>query len=347
MLNYERLSRIVKDTKPYRKTKKTKDNRDRYPLDWRKHGGKCFFVSQDANGDNEYHITYAHQYVEHAITKERHDEIIANKGWGARDRGNGVYTEWVTEWNTIGIVRKDNTLEFTTDRLHQGTRFFLTNMFGRYYSAIVSSVKHGGVIYREFEREGSDGWKDKVVIPLFKGQRINLETNRSVLDYEVHLPYVNKERSRAVMSEFKKELKVAEIFFKTMTGEVFTSELREVYDEVYEGKVKPNWRGSEAKEIIDDFAERHFKTDIYKAMYAVMMASGVWNAWNIGSGSPYYNKDSINPHGYFCSAKQKFYKALKLSNNVLDDKVYKANETYPSNAWGVKVLVDGNEVRAY
>lgn len=345
MLSYGKLSRIAKDTKPYRRTKKSRDTEDRYPLDWRKHGHKCFFIKQDANGDNEYHIAYSDTHIENLITKEKHEQVLAKGGWSTRDRGNGVYTEWVRRWNVIGIVRKDNTLEFTCESMHQGTRYFLGNMFGICSSEIVSSIKHGGVIYREYEGSYSDGYNYTMVIPLFKGQRINLETNRSVLDYEVHLPYVNRKRSKDMMKAYKQDFDVAEIFFKTMSSEVFSDEIKEVFDEVYPDN-KPDWRDNEASKTLHDYAMKQIKTDLYKGLYAVMMYAGSYNAWSIAMGSSYY-RVGYEPHQYFTSAKQKFAKMLKLDGDVFDNKVYKANETYPSNSWSSKIMIDGKEVSAY
>ena len=340
-LNYNRLTDIVKNNKPYRKTT------DRFPLSYRQHGYKCFFVKQDENGDTEYHIAYQWKYTEVEVTKAEYDDMSARQIWGIRDRGNGVYVKWVRDWDIIGVVHKDNTFELTTDRLHQGTRYFLSQMFNVYNSEVVSSIKHGGAIYREYEGNYTDGYTNLIVIPLFKGQKIDLTTNRSVVNYEVQLPYVNRQRSKEVMAEYKDNLNVAEMFFKSMTNEVFRSEMEEVYNEVYASlDEKPTWRNQEAGITMEDYAKAHTKTDMFKTIYAVMMYRGVLNSWSLGSGSPYY-QSSRTPIEYFKSARQHLIKRLKLENNVHDIKTYKANEAYPSNSWEVRILVDGNLVRAY
>jgi len=353
-LSYERLSRIVKDIKPYRKTKNSKDTRDRYPLDWRKHGYKCFFVEKDANGDNEYHVAYQHVYNQVETTKEEYDAIVAKQSWGARDQGGGVYTKYVRDWHVLGIVRKDNTFEFTTETMHQGDRMFLTSLTGVYHSEVVSSVKHGGTIYREYERDEEKStsydrwdtvWKDTIVIPLFKGQRINIETNRSVLNYEVRLPYVNRQRSKEVMAEYREPLQIAEMFFKAMTSEVFASEMQEVFKEVF-GDEEP-WASKEAVDRMLAYAETQIDKDLYKYMYALMLSNRVLNSWQIGQNNPYYKNYTHFPLTYFQSARTKFIKTIKLCNHVLDDKVYSANELYPSNTWAVRIFIDGERVRAY
>jgi len=356
-LQYARLAHIAKTNKPYRKST------DRFPLSYRQHSYKCFFVKQDENGDDEYHIAYHHRYREQSITKTQFDNEKVNNHL-VRDRGNGNYFMWVKDWDIVGVVRKDNTFEFTTNQIHQGTRQFLASMFNVYYSEVVSSIKHGGAIYREYERDEEktnakqanrvdNRWcptyyKDTKVIPLFKGQRIDLATNSSVINYEVHLPYVNRKRSKEVMVGYKDTLGVAELFFKTMTGDVFRSEMREVYDEVYaDMETKPSWRDNEAADKLMAYTKSQINNDMYKAMYATMMYSGSLNAWSIGTNNQYYNNDRYEPHQYFKYAKDKIIKQLKLENNVHDIKTFKANEAYPTNTWEVKVLVDGKQVRVY
>jgi len=339
-LNYERLTDIVKKNKPYRRTT------DRYPLSYRQHGYKCFFVKQDEAGNNEYHIAYQWRWTEEDSTKEEYEDGVAKNLYGYRDRGNGVYTKWVRDWGIIGIVRKDNTFEFTTDRLHQGTRYFLSSMFNVNKSDVTSSIKHGGAIYKEYTGDWRDGFTNTKVIPLFQGQRIDLATNNSTLNYEVQLPYVNRQRSKEAMAQYKDSLNVAELFFKTMTKEIFSSEMQEVFNEVYPDE-KPNWRDKDAADKLVAFIKSQIGTDLYKAMYATMMYKGTLNAWSIGAGNPYAISSRYDPFHYFKSAKTSFIKQLKLENKVHDIKTYGANEAYPSNSWEVKVFVDGKQVKVY
>lgn len=348
MLSYERLSNIVRDIKPYGKTKASIDTRDRYPFDWRKHSHKCFFVEKDAQGNDEYHIAYQQNYKRVEITEDEYKTIQASQdSWMANKNSEGVYTKSVRHWTILGIVRNDNTFEFTSDYMGQGDRMYLTSTLGVYRGEIVSSIKHGGTIYREYVGSYREGFKDTMVIPIFKGQRFNIDTNRSVIDYEVQLPYVNKQRNKGIMAKYKDELNFAETMFKTMTNEVFASEMQDVYNEVFPTDTKPSWPNGEAVQTVCEYANENLRDDLYRYMYALMLSSRVLNAWNIGTGNKYYTQYINEPHTYFQATKKKFIKGIKLLNNVLDNKVYKANEMYPSNTWAVKILVNGSEVKAY
>ena len=155
-LEYARLKEITETQKPYRKTP------NRYPLSYRNHTGKCFFVETGADGQPEYHIAYQHFWKTKYITEEEMNVIKEKKGWfGTEDVVTSdkevieprKYYTYEKIWNIIGVVRADNTFEFTQDySLHQGTRYFLTTMFGKgadsevSHAHVTSSIRHGGML---------------------------------------------------------------------------------------------------------------------------------------------------------------------------------------------------------
>lgn len=367
VLSYERLSQIVKDTKPYRNAP------NRYPLMRRAHGYKCFYVEKDAQGNDEYHISYQYTYVEKAIPEKEAKELIAKNNWVNNrllSNGSTEYFLWERHRHILGIVRSDNTFEYTANSLHQGDRMFLTWAND---GEVVSSVRHGGTIYREYERDLSKPqkgyynyrgetifrtvfWKNTVTIPLFKGQRMDICTNKSVINYEVHTPYVNRKRSKEILSEHINDLNFAEIMVKTMSKEVFISEMQEVYDKVFaDMKQRPLSRGSRDSEADERagnkmlrYAKENLTTNFYESMYAMMMGLGIADSWNIVSGTSYYYSASfLNPHEYFKALKTKLTRQLNIDKGALDTKVHKPNEVYPSSTWDIKILVDGKEVKCY
>jgi hypothetical protein len=231
--------------------------------------------------------------------------------------------------------------------MHQGTRYFLSAMFNNYQSEIVSSVKHGGVIYRAW----TGTWANKTitkVIPFFTGQRINLETNSSVLDYEVYLSKVNRTKTKEVMAEYVEALKFNEVMFKTMSNEAFLASLQETYAEaVTEGE---RWRSSKSVAFMQSYAREYVKVDMFKSICATMMLSH-YRLWAYGSEvnrSNNHNYDGdITPHDYYLSARKKIDRQIKIGANALDAVIYKANEPYPSNTWDITVIHNGNTVRQY
>jgi hypothetical protein len=287
--------------------------------------------------------------VDKYITKEEHDAMVA-KGLYTRVETQAdksvKYIVWEKFLDEIGVVRKDNTFELTTNRMHQGTRYFIAAMFNKYQSEVVSSIKHGGAIYREWTGSWGNRTTTKI-IPLFTGQRIDLETNNSMLDYEVHLSKVNRTRTKEVMSEYVEALQFNEVMFKTMSEDSFKSALQETYAEaITEGE---RWRSSQAVARMTEYATEQVKVDMFKSICATMMASN-YRLWSYGSehnSNNYYGEMDYTPHGYYLSARKKIDRQIKIGANALDSVVYKANEPYPSNTWDITILHNGNPVRQF
>jgi len=341
-LSYERLEHIMKTNKPYR------GFTNEFPLTKRAQSYKRFIAETDANGNLEFHIMYGYKYVDRYITKAEYDDMNA-KGLYTRVETQAdksvKYIVWDRHWNEIGVVRKDNTFEITASSLHQGTRYFICAMFGKYQGEVLGSIRHGGAIYREW----TGTWNNKTitkVVPLFKGQRINLDTNSSVLDYEVHLSKVNRTRTKEIMAEYVEAIKFNEVMFKTMTEDSFIASLKEVYEEaITEGE---RWRSSQAMARMLEYATKHVKIDMFKSICATMMASS-YRLWSYGSDSnnSYYGQMDYTPHVYYTQALKKIDRQIKIGANALDSVVYKSNEPYPSNTWDITVLHNGNLVRQY
>ena len=357
-LSYERLSNIVKNNKPYR------GSTNRYPLMRRKHSYKCFFVEKDAQGNDEYHIAYQYEYKRRILTtKEAEEYKSANKWAHENPLGDGSTEYYVYDRyrKILGIVRNDNTMEFTTSSMHQGERMFLTWVND---GEVISSVRHGGTIYREYERDHSKPtddnpygkqvyWKDTMIVPLFKGQRIDIDTAKSVINYEVHLPYVNRKRSKEALEAHKNDLNFMETLFKTMSSDIFTSEMKDVYDKVFINiENKPMYSShrygeDSAGRMMLRYAKETLATNFYESMYAMMMGLNILGSWSVGAGNNSYRLYNSNPLEYFKATKAKLVKQINIEKETLDTKVYKPNEVYPSNAWDIKILVDGKEVKCY
>jgi hypothetical protein len=348
-INYKRLSNIVANDKPFRGT----DNE--YPLAKRTHSYKRFIVEKDAEGNVEYHIKYGCLWDNVEITKERYKELnsIPNH-WGHTSvrQGDGSikYFESKALNHIIGVVRKDNTFEFTTRILHQGSRGFVGVVLD---GEVVSSVKHGGTIYREANYMwnssfGSNNRETLKIIPIFKGQRLDLNTLTSVINYEVHAPFINRAKAKGVMAEFLDALKFNEVMFKTMTKEVLVDGLTEAFKEAYGGMAEDqyNWHHSTAIGHLEAYAKNNMKTDMYKTVLALMTAHHAV-AWAIGSGNTYYVNRNLDPYEMYTYTRKKLERQIKIENDALDVKVYKANEVYPSNTWDIKVIVNGEQVKTY
>lgn len=360
-LSYERLKKVTETEKPYRGTT------DRYPIWHRGHAHKCFFVKKDEQGNDEYHIAYGYNYGRKEITKEEHDLVMKIQEDNKIQRRlrkpikrvpyvytNGGYTmqggttEPVTYWQSIkdfdivGVVRSDNTFEFTQEKyLGQGTRYFLTHMFGgTYWRAFTSQVRKGGVVYEEY----SEGNTVKT-IPIFKGQRLDLATNTSVINYTVHLPRVNRKRANQVLGGRKLEFKFMESVFKAMPSDVFINELQDTFKDVF-GEAKDVWRGETEIDKLVKFAMECKDTDPVKSLYAIMISRGIANAWYLARQGQQWGAGP-NPLSYFNLIKKHMVNQLIRDGGALDIKEVKPNEIYKGNSWGAMVTVDSKQVTVY
>lgn len=346
-MNYKRLSDIVANNKPFRGT----DNE--YPLAKRAHSYKRFLVEKDIEGNVEYRIKYGDIYEDVIITQAEYDLMEKEARYEQREikqaDGTSKYIKWVRKDHIIGVVRKDNTFEFTANLMHQGSRGFISNALGQ--GEVSSSVKHGGTIYREAEYQWDSGVRNREtikIIPLFKGQRINLDNITSLVDYEVHAPFINRAKSKGVMADYVDALKFNEVMFKTMTPEVLRSGLQEVFKEVHKGAPENNgkWRNAHSLNMLEEYATASLNIDMYNTVLALMMVHD-YPAWYMGAEDTYHLSRELNPFILYTSTRKKIERHLKVENDVLDVKVYKANEVYPSNNWDIKVMVNGTQVNTY
>lgn len=344
-LSYERLASIIKECKPYRGT-------NSYPLTRRAHSYKRFEPITDKQGNVSYNIYYQYQWKERQVTKEDFDNRT-KKNYGHRTTlpdGTIKHSLYERNWHKIGIVHKDNTLELTAETLHYGVRHFLRSMLYRevgVYTDIVSSVRHGGSIFHEFEGSWQN-YKSTKMFPLFKGQRINLDTNTSVIDYQVKIPKVNRIKAKKAMSAYVDRLKFAEVMFKTMSFDSFMEGLQETFQDVFPKEDGHVWGSYDNTSKVLKQAKKLMKSDTVKAVFATMLGNRIGSAWHIAQKNGYYSPSDIEPYDYYKLAENRLDRQVKLANNTFDYKVYKANEPYPRSNWGVKVyLPTGKEVSLY
>lgn len=351
---YDALTEITKTTKPYR------GHTNRFPIARRDHGYKCFYVEQDVKGNNEYHIAYGHRWEEIDITEIEHLELIKSGIYTYKYNDNGIakYRRHSKNVNIIGVVRSDNTFEFTCNIIGQGTRGFLTEMtrdysYGTNGGYFKSDVKLGGMVYIEDEGSWSTGYKNTKVIPIFKGQRIDMGTKLSVVDYEIHQGYVNRKRFKLALAEYKDDLIFAEATFNNLSMDTFAEELKSTLNGVYEGSTKPanywSFTSDDSSKILN-YGKAHLKSDIMTAIYSFIIGRDIFNAFSIAMGGPLtYSSysDGRTPLAFYNTVKAKFIRQLMIDNEVHDMKVRKANEIYTSNTWGTEIRVNNTKVKQY
>ena len=148
----ERLERIVATDKPYR------DSKNAYPYGGRKYSARHFRVLE--NGD--YEIWH--------MNRTTVDDYLAGKD----------STHDYSKWGLVGIVRADNTFEFTKS-VGQSEAMLLTEAMN---ANVYNNARLGGAIYTKNGR----------MHPIFRGMRVDLTTGDAVTPYTtVHRTLKRKE----------------------------------------------------------------------------------------------------------------------------------------------------------
>jgi len=329
-LEWSRLTEITRTQKPYRGTT------NRFPIGDRRHNTKDF-VSEERNGEQVYVVRYGYTHKRNEHTKE---EWQANQGtiYEREDlEGNTVYESYSSVPNEFGIVRSDNTFEFTAKYYGQGDNMIMSNWARGWF---MRSSRHGGMVYRG----------GHVFHPIFKGMRLNCETmmphESSV--YKVVGKRVSRKDAKDFLSRYTDFYKINEVMLKAMDWKGYMEAMSDVLKSL--GITTENWNlHSAEQEKLIRFAEENLNTAPLDAGIAYALAYEVQNlfsrhrAFYDPNNSSYRREVELDV--VFSNLKRKLNKELYKSNpSVMKLTEYVPNEAYPPSEWGVDVFVNGKEV---
>jgi hypothetical protein len=330
-LEWSRLTEITKTQKPYRGTT------NRFPIGDRRHNTKDF-VSEERNGEQVYSVRYGHTYKRHEHTKE---EWQANQGSIHKREdyeGNIVYESYSSIPRELGIVRSDNTFEFTSAYYGQGDNQIMSNWARGWF---LRSSRHGGMIYRT----------NDVLHPIFKGMRVYCETMmpHESSQYQVVGKRVSRKDAKEFLSRYTDFYKINEVMLKAMDWKGYMETMADVLKPL--GIGTDNWSlHHEEKDKLIAFAEKNLNTAPLDAGIAYALAYDVQNlfsrhrAFSDPNGSSYYNRE-VELDVVFSNLKRKLNKELYKKNpSVMKLTEYEPNKPYPPSEWGVDITVNGKEV---
>jgi hypothetical protein len=352
---YKVLDQITESTNPYRGTK------NRYPIANRKHSHKNF-TSDYLNGEQVFRIFYGKTYQ--TVNLYRDEEVAQAKALGkhvtqCRD-GSFFYRTVVP--NEVGIVRPDNTFEFTTKNLHQGLCMFINEFMDGY---VYRSSRHGGYVYNGSIKNCTE----QVFHPVFKGIRIGLGENKDVHElskYQLSGRSVNRKESKQLMSKYADMFKVSEIMAKTMKPEDFVMTAIEVLNTAYSIDLTnaPNSYFHMDDEKHDEvlmraeeqvsFAPldslllfgRHLDVDGLQFHRLFHQAKNITG--NTATGYYAYYSRLVDPLTAVEAVKRKLSKVLYERNpEVMKVRELEAGKRYPQSDWGFTITVNGKEVEQY
>jgi hypothetical protein len=330
-LEWSRLTEITKTQKPYRGTT------NRFPIGDRRHNTKDF-VSEERNGEQVYSVRYGHTYKRHEHTKE---EWQANQGTIHKREdyeGNIVYESYSSIPRELGIVRSDNTFEFTSAYYGQGDNQIMSNWARGWF---LRSSRHGGMIYRT----------NDVLHPIFKGMRVYCETMmpHESSQYQVVGKRVSRKDAKEFLNRYTDFYKINEVMLKAMDWKGYMETMADVLKPL--GIGTDNWSlHHEEKDKLIAFAEKNLNTAPLDAGIAYALAYEVQNlfsrhrAFSDPNGSSYYNR-AVELDVVFSNLKRKLNKELYKKNpSVMKLTEYEPNKPYPPSEWGVDITVNGKEV---
>ena len=320
---------------------------NRYPFSYRR-ASTHSFEPVIIDGEKAYKIYYYYRYYSSEISKNEYDKLSEDKKahYHADYSDNNVYRKYERALNNIGIVRSDNTFEFTSDNMHQGIRGMLSSFLR---CGISSDVKRGGVILFDGKFNSSTRqYNYSLTVPVFKGQRIKIDTLESVLNYEVKIPRVDRKKSKDLLAKYKTSMVFADTLFKNMDMTGFKELSKDSLSKVeYDGGT--TWLSNDYSEAIMKRANQVIDEDFIEAITLHMMTNRYVNAFYSMSDSNriYTTSRSSTPYYYYVNTIDRFKRNLKKVSDIFTYEVFKANSVYPQSEWSVIVEVDGIKKTLY
>jgi len=350
-LNYHKLLGITNSVPPFR------GNVNRFPIGNRKQNNK-YFLRREENGQTVFDIAYGEswtgekidkrQYVDyklaHRKVKDKDSYVSKYQNYGSAPDGIGwmaiprdfEYYIRRRGHNIMGTVRPDNTFEFTKNLYHQGDRCFLSAHSAGYFT---TDSRRGGLVYSYDMRQA-----DAPFHVVWRGMRVNCETMESVTPYEVVINHVDRKAGKSLLSKYEHMFKVSEVMLKAMDLDGITKTCIEIVEGIHGVDSVKGHTWQNEKELLQE-AEKYIDSAPLDAFLLHAIAYDTKRvAYRMRYGSNhYYNDDS--PEEIFIATKRKIAKEIyKKSEGIFKPVVYEGGKRFPSCEWGVKVMVNGQQV---
>ena len=348
-INYKTLKNITITHPPYR------GSLNRYPWSNRKQSYKYFIHERTDSGKEYFRVVYGKRWSSEEVTKEVYDTLQENERGHYSPQNNASlvdkYVRYFSYPNELGIVRPDNTFEFTSDNYGQGERQIMSSVVSHYNGYFMTDCRRAGDMYVK-GRMGDDA---SIMLPIFKGLRVDCDTMIPVPDHEYKLygRRVNRKNGKEFLKQYDDFFKVAEVMMKTIKMENFV--------QIGADRVK-------AEKLFDETSYYAFATDGKKVieMAKSLMLDDPLEAASlfcIGLGdrglgnfrwlvSNYLKMRSLKLLDTGRSAEE-LYPTLRRSvcnmlyrdnPDVLGKVEFEFGKPFPASTWGYVVEVDGKEV---
>jgi hypothetical protein len=279
------------------------------------------------------------------LTKEEYEEL-EKQGSPRLNKyqdgdGSWTYYKYEVKPNILGVVRSDNTFEFTGGRYGQGDRGIMSDYSTGYFA---TDSRRGGMIWRG-RLNGNGDWG---IMPIYHGMRIHCETMRPTKPITVVGRKVDRKVGKDLLASYAGFYTTTEVMTKAMNYEVFVKTMVDVISEHI-----PNNDFYLDHKVYTSIADTLIDTAPLDAAMLYIFAWDIGNMrWNLRRfmDTQYgrYSAHEDEPHDMFINLKRRLNKEVYKANDGVFKKVeYTNTEMYPPSEWGYTVMVDGVEVKQY
>lgn len=343
-INYDALVNQMRNEKPYRKST------NRYPLFSRRQNNKFFFHENDSDGSPMLRIIYGHSWRSTNVTKEEYethkdDENSPYSEYPVHEYKNGNYVEVGKRWvkgektaNELGIVRPDNSFEFTKSNYWQGDQMFMSVCS---QGTFFCDSRRGGMIYA-CRRTG-------VMYPVYVGMKVDCNTMMPDPSHEYRLIglRVDRKKAKEILKPYEDFFLTASTMMKVMPVHTFFEIGKELIETT---KVETSyWLSENSQKLMREKFEELMNDSPVDAAAAFCLSNS-----NVRSLGDYYHKvirmDSYPTFNetaemYFDIMKRHLVKEIYKSNaHLMKEVEFKYGEVYPPSEWAYELYVDGKEV---
>ena len=351
-LNYKRLLEITNTVPSFR------GNVNRFPIGNRKQNNK-YFLRRDEDGYIVFDIVYGETWNSTEIDRLEYIRLKLEHRKFRKATGTERAQTYVMKWfkhtvvdgkwtqskeceyhrrdrghNIMGTVRPDNSFEFTKARYWQGDRCFLSQHSGGWFS---TDSRRGGMVY------AVDMQDDNAVFhPIWKGLRVNCDTMEAITPYEVVINHVDRKSGKGILSKYEHMFKVSEVMLKAMDLGSINNTCIDIVDGIFGEKAHEQRIGREK-----EYKEHAEKLINDAPLDALLLFNLAYDVRHVGYRMRYgmNNHTDDTPENIFMATKRKIAREVYKENPaILKEVSCGSGKRYPACDWGVKVMVNGQQV---
>jgi len=336
-INYQSLRNKMLTEKPFRGTT------NKYPLVRRSSNTHYFFHEVLDDGSDQMRIIIGKDWSSEPITEEVYEkEMAEGKKYVYKyihpDTNEASFTHWVVTPSEIGIVRPDNTFEFTRKKYGQGTNTIMGRFNAGYF---VSDCRRGGMIYKHTTHGAN------TMVPIFQGLRVDCDTMKPdpKHEYKLYGMRVARGDAKRYLERYETFYRVSNAMLSVMSYARVCEMAKDICKPIIDAKVeRPQYQPMHCDKLWA-FAKTTMDDSPLEAAIVAAMAFNVNNIfWDVFHYPHRAEKASME--GFSETLKRKVNRMLYAENpDVMHRVEFPFGVVYPQSSWDYTIEVDGKEVK--